>query len=221
MVEAPIGLFGGTFDPIHFGHLRLAEEMAEQIGLSQIRFIPAGTPPHRSRPRTEARHRLAMVELATANNARFVVDSREMAQTQLSYTVDTLHDLRRSFGLTQPLCLLLGADAFLGLSNWHRWRELFGLAHIAVAHRPGYPQSTWKDNMPEVLRDELEQRWAHPDDIKTCAAGLIVMRPITALDISATYIRDTLRAGHNPRYLIPDVVLDYIHTHQLYLPSAP
>jgi nicotinate-nucleotide adenylyltransferase len=221
VVEAPIGLFGGTFDPIHFGHLRLAEEMAEQIGLSQIRFIPAGTPPHRSRPRTEARHRLAMVELATANNARFVVDSREMTQAQLSYTVDTLLDLRNSFGLTQPLCLLLGADAFLGLSNWHRWRELFDLSHIAVAHRPGYPQSTWKDNMPEVLRDELEQRWAHPDDIKTCAAGLIVMRPITALDISATYIRDTLRAGHNPRYLIPDVVLDYIHTHQLYLPSAP
>lgn len=220
MAKAAIGIFGGTFDPIHFGHLRLAEEMAEQINLTEVRFIPAGTPPHRSRPRTDAAHRLSMVTLATANNARFIVDNRETAQAQLSYTVDTLHSLRASLGITQPLCLLLGADAFLGLSNWNRWRELFDLTHIAVAHRPGYPQSTWKDNMPETLRDELEKRLAHPDDITTCAAGLIVMRPITALDISATYIRDTLRAGRNPRYLLPDVVLDYIHTHQLYLPDA-
>ncbi|BBP01871.1 nicotinate-nucleotide adenylyltransferase [Sulfuriferula nivalis] len=220
MAEAPIGIFGGTFDPIHFGHLRLAEEMAEQINLAQIRFIPAGTPPHRSMPRTDAAHRLAMVELATANNARFVVDTREMVSPSLSYTVDTLHSLRVSFGTTQPLCLLLGADAFLGLTNWNRWRELFDLSHIAIAHRPGYPQSTWKDNMPEALRDELEKRLAHPDDVKSCAAGLIVMRPITALDISATHIRDTLRGGRNPRYLLPDAVLDYIHTHQLYLPEA-
>jgi nicotinate-nucleotide adenylyltransferase len=215
----PIGIFGGTFDPIHFGHLRLAEEMAEALALDHVRFIPAGTPPHRSRPRTDALHRLAMVNIAAADNPRFVVDRREVALPRLSYTVDTLHSLRTELGQEQPLCLLLGADAFLGLSSWHCWRTLFDLAHIAIAHRPGFPQSTWKDAMPDILRDEIETRMANPEDLNTCSAGLIVTRPITALDISATHIRDTLRAGRNPRYLLPDAVLDYIHTHQLYLPE--
>ena len=216
----PIGIFGGTFDPIHFGHLRLAEEMAESLALEHVRFMPAGTPPHRSRPRTDAPHRLTMVKIATANNPRFIVDQREVELPRLSYTVDTLHSLRAELGDEQPLCLLLGADAFLGLSSWHNWQELFNLAHIAIAHRPGFPQSTWKDAMADSLRDAIETRMANPEDMNTCAAGLIVTRPITALDISATHIRDTLRAGRNPRYLLPDAVLDYIHTHQLYLPET-
>ncbi len=217
----PIGIFGGTFDPIHFGHLRLAEEMAESLALEHVRFIPTGMPPHRTRPRTDAAHRLAMVRLATANNPHFVVDEREVLLPHLSYTVDTLHSLRTELGERQSLCLLLGADAFLSLSSWHRWQELFVFAHIVIAHRPGFPQSTWKDAMPEILRDEIETRMANPQDLPHCAAGLIVTRPITALDISATYIRETLHAGRNPRYLIPDTVLDYISTFQLYLPEMP
>ena len=216
----PIGIFGGTFDPIHFGLLRLAEEMAESLALEHVRFVPAGTPPHRTRPRTDGPHRLAMVKIAISNNPRFVLDEREVLLPSLSYTINTLRSLRDDFGNVQPLCLLLGADAFLGLSNWHCWQELFELAHIAIAHRPGFPQSTWKDAMPEILRDEIEKRMANPDDLISCAAGLIVTRQITALDISATHIRDTLRAGRNPRYLLPDTVLDYIHTHQLYLPET-
>lgn len=217
----PIGIFGGTFDPIHFGHLRLAEEMAESLVLDHVRFIPTGMPPHRTRPRTDATHRLAMVRIATANNPHFVVDEREVLLPHLSYTVDTLRSLRAEFGKRQSLCLLLGADAFLSLSSWHRWQELFAFAHIVIAHRPGFPQSTWKDAMPEILRDEIETRMANPQDLAQCAAGLIVTRPITALDISATYIRETLHAGRNPRYLIPDAVLDYISTFQLYLPEIP
>lgn len=217
--QQAIGIFGGTFDPIHYGHLRLAEEMAESLALSSIRFIPAGSPPHRTRPRTDAEHRLEMVKIATANNSRFIVDQREVQLPGLSYTVDTLRSLRVDVGNTQPLCLLLGADAFLGLSSWHRWQELFDLAHIAIAHRPGFPQSTWKDAMPDNLREEVATRMANPDDLNHCPAGLIVAQPITALDISATHIRDTLRAGRNPRYLLPDAVLEYIHIHQFYLPE--
>ena len=215
----PIGIFGGTFDPIHFGHLRLAEEMAEALCLASVRFIPAGTPPHRTRPRTDAHLRLEMVRLAIAGNPNFVLDDREVGLPRLSYTVETLTSLRAEVGPDQPLCLLLGADAFLGLTSWHRWQDLFTLAHIAVAHRPGFPQSTWKDAMPEALRAELEQRMAHAQDMTSCAAGLIVTRPITALDISATHIRDTLRAARSPRYLLPNAVLDYIQSNHLYLPE--
>ena len=215
----PIGIFGGTFDPIHFGHLRLAEEMAEALDLASVRFIPSGTPPHRTRPRTDAHLRLEMVRLAIAGNPHFVLDEREVGQPRLSYTVETLADLRAEVGAVQPLCLLLGADAFLGLTSWHSWQDLFTLAHIAVAHRPGFPQSTWKDAMPEALRTELERRMANPHDLTGCAAGLVVTRPITALDISATHIRDTLRAGRSPRYLLPNAVLDYIQSNHLYLPE--
>ncbi|MES1999002.1 MAG: nicotinate-nucleotide adenylyltransferase [Pseudomonadota bacterium] len=215
----PIGIFGGTFDPIHFGHLRLAEEMAEALCLASVRFIPAGTPPHRTRPRTDAHLRLEMVRLAIAGNPHFVLDDREVGLPRLSYTVETLTSLRAEVGPDQPLCLLLGADAFLGLTSWHRWQDLFPLAHIAVAHRPGFPQSTWKDAMPEALRAELERRMAHAQDLTSCATGLIVTRPITALDISATHIRDTLRAARSPRYLLPNAVLDYIQSNHLYLPE--
>ena len=215
----PIGIFGGTFDPIHFGHLRLAEEMAEALCLGSVRFIPAGTPPHRTRPRTDAHLRLEMVRLAIAGNPHFVLDGREVGLPRLSYTVETLTSLRAEVGPDQPLCLLLGADAFLGLTSWHRWQDLFTLAHIAVAHRPGFPQSTWKDAMPEALRAELERRMAQAQDLTSCAAGLIVTRPITALDISATHIRDTLRTARSPRYLLPNAVLDYIQSNHLYLPE--
>jgi len=211
----PIGIFGGTFDPIHFGHLRLAEEMADVIGLSRVVFIPAGQPPHRGAPRTAAPHRLEMVRRAIAGNPRFAVDAREVQRPSPSYTVDTLTALRAELGDEQPLWLLLGADAFLGLPSWHEWRRLFELAHIAVAARPG-AQLMQSDAMPEVLKNEVSQRQvaAGPD---TGPAGSVLLRATTPLDISATVIRDTLARHGSARYLLPDPVLDYIHEHQLYL----
>lgn len=211
----PIGIFGGTFDPIHFGHLRLAEEMAEGIGLSRVLFIPAGQPPHRGAPRTAAPHRLEMVRRAIAGNPRFAVDAREVQSPRPSYTVDTLTALRAELGDEQPLWLLLGADAFLGLPSWHEWRRLFELAHIAVAARPG-AQLMQSDAMPEVLKNEVSQRQvaAGPD---TGPAGSVLLRQTPPLDISATAIRDTLARHGSARYLLPDAVLDYIHEHQLYL----
>lgn len=213
----PIGIFGGTFDPIHFGHLRLAQELAAGLGLARIRFIPAGHPPHRSEPRVSSRDRLEMVRLAIAGNPLFVLDEREIQKPGPCYTVDTLTELRRELGANQPLCLLMGADAFLGLTTWHRWRELFDLAHIAVAHRPGFPQVTWADAMPEVLRQELKRRLR--DDARLLgadAAGSVFAHTITPLDISATHIRNGLASGQSPRYLLPDAVLDYIQDKGLY-----
>jgi len=212
----PIGIFGGTFDPIHFGHLRLAEEMADALGLDRVLFIPAGQPPHRGTPRTAASHRLEMVRRAIAGNPRFVADAREVQRPHPSYTVDTLTTLRAELGDAQPLWLLLGADAFLGLPSWHDWRRLFELANIAVAERPG-ARLMQSDAIMEPLKSEVLQRQP-ADGTATGPAGSVLLRATPPLDISATAIRDILARHGSARYLLPDAVLDYIHEHQLYTP---
>ena len=213
----PIGVFGGTFDPIHFGHLRLAEDMADALGLDRILFIPAGQPPHRGAPRTAARHRLEMVRRAIAGNPRFVADARELQRPQPSYTVDTLIALRAELGDAQPLWLLLGADAFLDLPSWHDWRRLFELANIAVAARPG-ARLMQTGAIMEPLKSEVLQR-QRADGPATAPAGSVLLRATPPLDISATAIRDILARRRSARYLLPDAVLDYIHEHQLYTPT--
>jgi nicotinate-nucleotide adenylyltransferase len=215
--SAPIGVLGGTFDPIHYGHLRLAEELGERLRLEEVRIIPSGTPPHRSAPAVTAEHRLAMTQLAAASNARLKVDAREVRRAGPGYTFDTLKDLRAEAGETRPLTLLLGADAFLEFATWHRWREIFGLAHVAVAHRPGFPVEQWAARMPQPLAREYAARlMQQPLAIHLSAAGGVAVVPFTALDISATAIRDMLQAGASPRYLLPDAVLYYIRLHKLY-----
>lgn len=217
MSARPLGIFGGTFDPIHFGHLRLAQELAEGLELAEVRFIPAGFPPHRGNPGVSALQRLDMVRLAIADNARFVLDEREILKQAPSYTVETLAELRAELGEKQPLCLLLGADAFLGLATWHRWQELFNFAHIAVAQRPGFSPMAWEDNMPEALKQELQRRLqTAPKILQETPAGAVVTFSITALDISATHIRNAIKHGNNPRYLLPDAVLQYIQQNHLY-----
>ena len=210
-----IGVFGGTFDPIHFGHLRLAEEMADALGLERVKLIPAGQPPHRGAPAIAAAHRLAMVRRAATGNPRFEVDAREVERAQPSYTVDTLLALREELGPDQPLWLLVGADAFLDLASWHEWQRLFDLANIAVAARPG-TQSGQLDALPEPLKSAVSNRLA-PDSRNAGAAGTVILRPMTPLAISATAIRTILAHGGSARYLLPDGVLDYIHEHRLYL----
>lgn len=217
MSALPLGIFGGTFDPIHFGHLRLAQELAEGLALEEVRFIPAGFPPHRGTPGVSATQRLDMVRLAIAGNDRFVLDEREILKQTPSYAVETLAELRQELGGTQPLCLLLGADAFMGLATWHRWQELFDFAHIAVAQRPGVSPMTWEGSMPEVLKKEFHRRLqTSPQTLKETPAGAVVMFSITALDISATHIRNAIKSGKNPRYLLPDEVLQYIQQNHLY-----
>lgn len=216
--SSPIGILGGTFDPIHYGHLRLAQQVGETLKLAQVRFVPSGTPPHRTAPQLSAPERLAMVRLAVRENALFDVDDREVRRSGPGYTVDTLAELRRELGAARPLCLMVGADAFLDFATWRRWHELFELAHVVIAHRPGYPVDTWQERMPQPLAREYAARsLKQPLAVHLAPAGGIAVVAITALDISATMIRELLRSGSSPRYLLPDSVLDYIQARKLYV----
>jgi len=212
---APLGILGGTFDPVHYGHLRLAEEARTALGLAEVRWVAAGQPPHRAVPQAAAKDRLAMLRLALAANPAFSVDDGEALSTAPSYSVPTLERLRAQLGPQRPLVLLLGADAFLGLGSWHRWRELFGLAHLAVATRPGYALA--EARMESTLAGEFRARQVRAAAALSAApAGNILPFPISALDISATSLRATFRDGGSARYLLPDPVLDYIAKHRLY-----
>lgn len=158
-----------------------------------------------------------MVRLACARNPLFEVDEREVAGNAPGYTVDTLTALRAELGTAQPLCLLLGADAFLGLETWHRWRDLFGLAHIVVARRPGFPLLHESASMPAALRGEFAARCTEDAlHLRSAPAGRIFVQAISALDISATHIRADIARGRSPRYLLPEPVLGYIREHHLY-----
>lgn len=214
--EGVLGLFGGTFDPLHVGHLRLAIEAREALGLAGVCFIPAGNPALRDAPRCSAGHRLAMVERALAAVPGFSIDASEVlaAAPGPSYTVETLGRQRRLHGTERPLVLLLGADAFARLEAWHRWRELFELAHIAVATRPGHELTVGAGGT--ALDIEYAARRGTADDLAHAPAGRIVPFAITALEISATAIRRRLATGLSARYLVPDAVLDYIESHQIY-----
>lgn len=211
----PIGILGGTFDPIHYGHLRMAQELLQALKLDEVRFIPAANPPHRDQPATSASHRAEMLRLAIAGNPQFRLDDRELQRSGPSYAVDTLLSLRAELGKGVSLSLLLGSDVFLGLTSWRRWDELLSLAHIVVAHRPHAAPS------PENMAGPLKALWQQYnttsiEDLAKTSCGKILLHHITPLDISATQIREQLAQGSSPRYLVPESVIDYITTHQLY-----
>ncbi len=216
--ESPfIGIFGGTFDPIHYGHLRIAEEVVESIGLREMRFVPAGMPRLRSAPIASPRHRAAMVQAAIQSNPRFVLDEREARRPGTSYSVESLRELRQEMGENVTLCFVMGTDAFMKLAEWHSWRELFQLCHIIIAARPGHALTTSHDVLPQVLKEECAQRWvSSTDSLAGTSSGLIYVAPTTLLDISATAIRTRISAKSSVRYLLPDAVLDYIETNHLY-----
>ena len=215
VTHGAIGILGGTFDPVHYGHLRLAQEVADALQLAEVRFIPGGTPPHRATPQTAAADRVAMVKLATAGNARFSVDERETRRAGLSYSFDTLTELRAELGALLPLVLIMGADAFLGFNRWHRWREIFGLAHIAVAHRPGAALADIKDT--DLAREFTRRRVENAAQVQGAPSGSIMIVPITALDISATAIRAAILARRSVRYLLPDAVITHIDCNYMFL----
>lgn len=208
-------MLGGTFDPIHFGHLELAREVREAAGLSEVRLIPAGDPPHRGAPVASALHRLAMVELAVADYRGLVVDAREIKRPGRSYTVLTLAELRAQYPET-PLALIVGADAFAGLPTWHQWRRLFELAHLVVVGRPGI---AFDEPLPLALAQEWTRRLAAtPAALRDTIAGSILRVPITPRPISASAIRAALGRGDNAavRGLLPPAVLAYIDRNRLY-----
>jgi len=196
-----IGIFGGTFDPIHYGHLRTAFEMLQALRFEEVRFMPCGNPPHRSAPFANAELRLQMVRAATAGQHGFVVDDREILRAGPSYSVDTLGALRGEYPLW-PLALIIGMDAFLGLQKWHQWREILQLAHIVVAHRPG-----WRAPDMGPLGDLLADRGTHRiGDLHQAKSGHIYIHDVTQLEISSSDIRELVAAGRDPRFLTPDSV---------------
>jgi len=210
-----MGVFGGTFDPVHYGHLRTAFEVLQALRFSEVRFMPCGTPPHRGSPVAAAGERLAMVRAATEGQHGFVVDDRELSREGPSYSVDTLSALRGEFPL-RPIALIIGMDAFLGLPKWYHWQEILQLAHIVVAHRPG-----WKAPDIGPLGELLAERGTHRiGDLHQAKSGHIYILDVTQLEISSTDIRDLVAAGRDPRFLMPDAVRRYIRETGCYAGSA-
>jgi nicotinate-nucleotide adenylyltransferase len=203
-----IGIFGGTFNPIHYAHLRAALEVKELFSLKEVRFIPSATPPHRPEPTVSAAIRLHMVTLAIEGQADFVCDDRELHRHGHSYMVDTLDSLRQDFP-EQALLLFIGADAFNQLEHWHEWQRLFELAHIVVMTRPNYQH--------QPLDDFLNARHTkNKAELSKHLAGKLYFQAITPLDISASHIRELITQHRNPRFLLPDTVLNYINQHKFY-----
>lgn len=216
----PLGILGGTFDPVHRAHLHLARAALHRLRLEAVHWIPAGQPSHRHPPHASAEHRLAMVRLAVAGEPRFAVDDADVASGVPSYTVPLLERLRRLHGDGRPLVLLVGADAFLGLPSWHRWQEIFRLAHVAVAARPGaeVAESALPAPLAEIFRARRRSQFTA---LATAPAGMIVgfeIEPVEPPDLSATTVRERLRAGDVAvaADLLPPGVLDYILRHHLY-----
>jgi len=210
-----IGVYGGTFDPVHFGHLRPALELHEALGLREMRLIPCYQPPHREPPVADARARLTMLRAAVGNDTEgLLVDNREMRREGISYMADTLDSLREELG-DEPLCLILGADAFAQLHTWHRWEAIIELAHLVVTHRPGWSLDA------TGLAPPLQSLWAQRRVDAAAAltaqpAGRILLHPVTQLDISATRIRQLVAAGRSPRFLLPEAVWNLIRLQGLY-----
>ena len=206
-----LGVLGGIFDPVHCGHLRLAVEVREQLGLSAVRLIPCGNPPHRAPPKAASELRLRMLHGATQGDDRLVIDDREMRRAGPSYTLDTLQSLRADFP-EHALCLLLGMDALAGLPQWHRWQEILGLAHLAVGRRPG---KDLPDSGP--VADLLSRRQAESgDNMADAPAGTVLVCDIPGLDISSTQVRQRCASRRSVRYLLPDSVATIIDEEGLY-----
>jgi nicotinate-nucleotide adenylyltransferase len=210
-LQQAIGILGGTFDPIHFGHLRTALELYYALDLAEVRIIPCYQPVHRKLPIATPEQRLSMVRCAIDDEPALVADDCEIQRKCPSYSIETLEILREKFPQT-PLCLIMGIDAFLGFPSWHRYEDILTLAHLVIAHRPQY-------HIPStgVVTSLLKQRMTqNPITLHENLGGNILLHPVTPLEISATDIRKQIAIGRNPRYLLPDSVYKYIQQNGVY-----
>ncbi len=206
-----IGFFGGTFDPIHLGHLRLALELKQQLALDEMWLLPCYIPPHRASPAVDAQQRLTMLQLAVRDCAELRWDARELQREKPSYTYDTLRELRAEFGADVSLSWCMGMDSFVTLDSWHRWQELIGLAHLVVVARPG-----WEVPVVGPVAELIVQHRADASDIHSTPAGSLAILEQRLLPISATEIRTQIQVGESPQFLMPDAVWSYIRAQGLY-----
>lgn len=192
-----IGIFGGTFDPIHYGHLRPALDIMQQLNLDEVRFVPNRQPPHRETPLLNDAQRLELVQLAIADTPGFVLDEREMQRAGPSYMVDTLASLKAEFA-DSHLCLIMGMDAFNGFQQWHRWQSILELCHLIVTTRPGADM---------VADTHLNERISNDSScLSQTPAGQILLQSVTQLDISASQIRACLQADQSIQFLLPEAL---------------
>ncbi|VAW94697.1 Nicotinate-nucleotide adenylyltransferase [hydrothermal vent metagenome] len=208
-----IGIYGGTFDPVHFGHLRPAVDVYSELGLSEVRFIPAGVPVHRDMPVASSEHRYQMLLLATENVAGLSVDDREITRDEPSYMIDTIRSLQADFS-NEKFCLIVGMDAFIGFAAWREWRTILELVNIVVTCRPRFDLASIADSALKdyVLAAETKDK----DEFLEGASGHCYFCPVTQLDISATKIRKLVKRGSELNYLLPDSVINYLLQKQLY-----
>ncbi|MGH8477878.1 MAG: nicotinate-nucleotide adenylyltransferase [Methylococcales bacterium] len=211
-----IGVMGGTFDPVHFGHLRAALEVRESLDLNELRLVPAREPPHRAMPVASAELRLLMLRCAIRSQAGLLVDTREIERHGPSYTYDTLYSMREERP-HENLGLILGTDAFCGLRGWYRWPELRKLAHFIVVHRPGCEIRMSEDFARQnglPIANRIEDLWRNP-------AGCVIFQKVTQLDISSTAIREMIRQNKSPEFLLPEAVIEFITEQHLYRSWKP
>ncbi|HWP34351.1 MAG TPA: nicotinate-nucleotide adenylyltransferase [Thermodesulfobacteriota bacterium] len=212
-MTAAIGVMGGTFDPVHLGHLRGALEVAEALGLPEVRFVPARVPPHKpDEPLAPAEHRVAMLRLAIRGQRRFRLDLRELERPGPSYTIDTI----RSY-LAEGLrpTFIMGLDAYLGLATWHDYEALLSACDHAVMTRPGYPVRPLEETLPLAVARRFWYDPAAPG-YRHESGAVIRFVPVTQLAISSTGVRETVRAGRSIAYLVPHAVEQYIRSRRLY-----
>ena len=211
-----LALMGGTFDPVHVGHLRSAEEIVSLLGLNTIRLIPSYIPPHRDLPGTTAEQRLEMLRLAAEDNEQLEVDDREIRREGRSYSIDTLSDIRDEIGNAEPLCFVMGVDAFRLIEEWHRWRELTDYAHLIVINRPRAAETGTDQTMSVALECWVESKQGVVQEVATTPAGRICFVELTQLAVSSTSVREMVAAGQSTRYLLPQSVRKYIDEKGLY-----
>ena len=210
-MNEPLALFGGTFDPVHYGHLRCADEARRKLKLNELFLLPSGTPPHRDAPRATARQRLEMLCLGSAEFPRLAIDDREVRRDGPSYMVDTLHEIREEFPY-RSLILLIGQDAANLLHQWHCWENLFELAHLVVLTRPGEKAEYRHD-----INKQIQQRSCTDLQTLHCSsAGEVLHLEVTPIDISATTIKSIIRLGRSPGAMLPTAVMHYINQNRLY-----
>ncbi len=207
----PIGILGGTFDPIHLGHIHVAKELQLLFKLKEVRFIPCYLPPHRSTPESSAEQRLNMVKLALDNQPNLIADDREIQRKDISYMIDTLLSLHQEFSNT-PLCLMMAVDQFDTFDTWHHWQDILQYAHLIIVNRPNY-KLTLNQNLTALLQNHQTNNKL---DIYDNTHGNIIFQDIAPSPISATDIRSQLHHGKNAEALVPVAVWQYIQQHQLY-----